>query len=206
MKRKIVYILMIVLTMSLFTACKNTGKEDNNKGSNNNTEAENKEDENDNKDEIEDTGNGNSQDVTDGDLLSIIKKIYEIKDPKLAVGDTQVDLSDSDSVKYYTGLSDSSKLKEVVASETMISSQAYSLVLVRLNDASDAESVAKEMFNGIDTRKWICVEGDDLQVVSHDNLIMLFMVSSSYKDSVTSQQMADTFKEVCGGKLDIELK
>lgn len=216
MKRKIVYILMIVLTMSLFTACKNTGKEDNNKGSNNNTEAENKEDENkedenkeaenDNKGETEDTDNGNSQDVTDGDLLSIIKKIYEIKDPKLAVGDTQVDLSDSDSVKYYTGLSDNSKLKEAVASETMIGSQAYSLVLVRLNDASDAEAVAQEMLDGIDTRKWICVEADDLQVVGNDDLIMLFMVSSNFKDSVTSQQIVDAFKEVCGGKLDIELK
>ncbi len=205
MKRKIVYILMIVLTMSVFTACKNTGKEDDNKGTNN-TEAENKENENDNNDETQDSDHGNSQDAVDSELVSIIKKIYEIKDPELAVADTPVDLSDSDSVKYYTGLSDSSKLKEAVASETMIGSQAYSLVLVRLNDANDGESVAKEMLNGIDPRKWICVEADDLQVVSYDDVIMLSMVSSSFKDSVTSQQLVDAFKEVCGGKLDIELK
>ncbi|MBU5333050.1 hypothetical protein KQI61_12665 [Anaerocolumna aminovalerica] len=206
MKRKIVYILMIVLTMSVFTACKNTGKEDDNKGSNNNTEAENKENEDDKNGETKDSDNGNSQDTVDSELTSIIKKIYEIKDPELAVAETPVDLSDSDSVKYYTGLSDSSKLKEAVASETMIGSQAYSLVLVRLNDANDGESVAKEMLKGIDPRKWICVEADDLQVVGHDDVIMLSMVSSSFKDSVTSQQLVDAFKEVCGGKLDIELK
>jgi len=210
MKRKIVYILMIVLTMSVFTACKNTEKEDN-KGSNNNTEAENKENENDKNDETENTDNGsvdngNAQDTTESELVSIIKKIYEIKDPELAVADNLVDLSDSDSVKYYTGLSDSSKLKEAVASETMIGSQAYSLALVRLNDAKDAESVAKEMLNGIDTSKWICVSADDLQVVSHDDVVMLIMVSSSFKDSVTSQQIVDAFKEVSGGKLDVELK
>nr|WP_308742895.1 hypothetical protein [uncultured Anaerocolumna sp.] len=80
------------------------------------------------------------------------------------------------------------------------------MVLVRLNDANDGESVAKEMLKGIDPRKWICVEADDLQVVGHDDVIMLSMVSSSFKDSVTSQQLVDAFKEVCGGKLDIELK
>jgi hypothetical protein len=202
MKRKIIYILMIVLTMGIFAACKNTGTEEN-KGSDNNTEVENKE--NDNKGETEDTNDGNAQDTED-DLLSIIKKIYEIKDPGLKVADNPVDLSNSDSVKYYTGLTDSSKIKEAVASETMIGSQAYSLVLVRLNNGDDAESVAKDMLNGIDTRKWICVAADDLQVVGHDDVIMLFMVSSSFKDSVTSQEIVDAFKEVSGGKLDIELK
>ncbi len=211
MKRKIVYILMIVLTMSIFTACKNTVTEENNQGTNdNNTEVENDEndnkDDNGSKDETENTDNSNAQNAEDSDLLSIIKKIYEIKDPELNVAENPVDLSNSDSVKYYTGLSDSSKLKEAVASETMIGSQAYSLVLVRLKDAGDAKSVAEEMVKGIDTRKWICVEADDLQVVGHDDVVMLIMVSSSFKDSVTSQQIADAFKEVSGGKLDIELK
>jgi len=114
------------------------------------------------------------QEAKDKDLLAIIKKIYEIKEPGLMLDNKSVDLSNEDSVKYYTGLSDSSKVKKIAASEAMILSHAYSLVLVQLNDASDA--------------------------------IMLFMVSSTLEENVTSQQIVDAFKEVSGGKLDIELK
>jgi hypothetical protein len=156
--------------------------------------------------ETENSKDNDKQDTADKDLLKIIDKIYEIKEPGLKLANTLIDLSNTDSIKYYTGLSDSSKIKEIAASETMIGSQAYSLVLVQLNDASDAEKVAKDMLNGIDPRKWICVGADDLQVVSHDDVIMLFMVSSTLEEKVTSRQIVDAFKEVCDGKLDIELK
>jgi hypothetical protein len=202
---------------------KGTGNKDTgNKGTDNkgtgNKESGNKESgnkETGNK-ETGDKGNGNketenskdkdNQDVKDKDLLEIIKKIYEIKDPGLRLDNASVDISNGDSVKYYTGLTDSSKVKQIAASEAMILSHAYSLVLVQLNDAGDAEKVAKDMLDGIDTRKWICVGADDLQVVSHDDVIMLFMVSSTLEESVTSKQIVDAFKEVSGGKLDIELK
>ena len=161
---------------------------------------------NSSKDDTGDTEDGNTQDTADHELSSMIKEIYEVKNPGLMVADIPVDLSNSDSVKYYTGLSDASKIKEAVASEAMIGSQAYSLVLVQLNDEKDAETVADEMLKGIDARKWICVEADDLQVVGHDDVIMLFMVSSALKENVTSKQMVDAFKEVCDGELDIELK
>lgn len=154
----------------------------------------------------ENSKDNDKQEAKDKDILAIIKKIYEIKEPGLMLDNKSVDLSNEDSVKYYTGLSDSSKVKKIAASEVMILSHAYSLVLVQLNDASDAEKVAKEMLNGIDTRKWICVGADDLQVVSRDDVIMLFMVSSTLEENVTSQQIVDAFKEVSGGKLDIELK
>lgn len=226
MKKYIVYILMLILIMSVFTGCKskaNTGKNnagtsensspgnapedandvtDGNKNDSENTEAEN----NGDKGEIDNENDGNVQDTTDSELLDIIKKIYDIKDPGLKLADTPVDLSNGDSVTYYTGLSDISKVKEAVASEAMIGSQAYSLVLVKLNDAKDAEVVANEMLKGIDPRKWICVEADDLQIVSHEDVIMLIMVSTALEESVTSQQVVDAFKEVCNDKLNMELK
>lgn len=229
MKKNIVYILMIILIMSVYTGCTNKQNETNGKDNvgtsdnistgndtedpndvmqdNNSTSEDNTEIGNTgNKDEIDNGDDGNVQDTTDSELLDIIKKIYEIKDPGLKLADTPVDLSNSDSVKYYTGLSDISKVKEAVVSEAMIGSQAYSLVLVKLNDTKDAESVANEMLKGIDPRKWICVEADDLQIVSHDDVIMLIMVSTALEESVTSQQIVDAFKEVCDNELDMELK
>ncbi|WP_313129700.1 hypothetical protein [Anaerocolumna sp.] len=200
------------------TGNKGTGNKESGNKESGNKESGNKETgnkENGNK-ETGNKGNGDKetdnskdkdkQDVKEKDLLDIIKKIYEIKDPGLRLDNASVDLSNEDSVKYYTGLTDSSKVKKIAASEAMILSHAYSLVLVQLNDVGDAEKVANDMLNGIDTRKWICVGADDLQVVSHDDVIMLFMVSSTLEESVTSKQIVAAFKEVSGGKLDIELK
>lgn len=146
-------------------------------------------------------GNGD-QDILKGDLTKIVEKIYEKKDTGLKLENTPIDLTNQDIVKYNTGLEDVSKVKEAVVSEAMISSQAYSMVLLRVKDSADAEAVAKAMLNGIDTRKWICVEADDIKVVTHDDLVLLAMVASSMNEAVTSQQLVDAFGEICGTQFE----
>ncbi len=136
------------------------------------------------------------------DLTAIIEKIYEKADVNLNVANTQVDLADKDIVKYNMGLEDASKIKEAVVSEALISSQAYSLVLARVNDAADAKNVANDMLNGIDQRKWICVMADDLQIVTYDDVVLLVMVASSMEETVTSQKLVDAFGEICGADFD----
>lgn len=149
--------------------------------------------------------NSEGQDILSGDLSVIIDKIYEKKDTGLKLASTPLDLSNMDSVFYNTGLNDVSKVKEAIISEAMISSQAYSLALVRVKDAADAEAVANDMKSGINQSKWICVTADDLQIVTKDDLVLLIMVSSELKDSVTSQQIIDAFQEVCGAEPDLIL-
>ena len=34
------------------------------------------------------------------------------------------------------------------------------------------------MIDGINPRKWVCVEADDIQAVSYDDVVLLFMVDS----------------------------
>ena len=46
----------------------------------------------------------------------------------------------------------------------MMGSMAFSMVLVRVAEDTDSKTVAESMKSGIDTRKWICVEADDLKV------------------------------------------
>jgi len=214
MNKNIVLIIVLTVVISVFSGCKNnviTGDDVNNKDSvtsENTTQEENSQ----NSDEILDDSNesidmnDSNEQITESELSGVVEKIYEIKDSGLALTDVPVDLNNMDSVKYYTGLSDISKVKDVAVSEAMIGSQAYSLVLVQLNKAEDAETVANEMLNGIDPRKWICVEADDLQIVTQEDLVMLIMVSSELKDSVTSQEIVDAFKKVLGEDLDFELK
>ncbi len=150
-------------------------------------------------------GSSNMPEALKGDLTSIIDTIYEKAKVDLMLENTPIDLTNKDTVKYNMGLDDASKVKEAVVSEAMIGSQAYSLVLARINNADDAEAVAREMLNGIDQRKWICVMADDLQIVTYNDLIMLVMVDSNLKDAVTSQQVVDAFREMCGTDFDFKL-
>lgn len=141
----------------------------------------------------------------DGTLASIIEKMYEIKDPGIAVGDIEVDLEDPDAVQAYTGLSEASDISEIAVSEAMIGSQAYSLVLVRISEGAAVKDVAQAMKEGIDPWKWICVGADDLQVVARGDIVMLAMVSSELSDAVTSQDLVDAFIQVLGGEPDVAL-
>lgn len=173
MKRIITILLAMMMVLSL-TACGSSGEEASEKVTN-----------------------------LEGSLSEIIDKIYAEQPVEFPVGTIEVDLSDADAVKAYTGLDSTDKIKEATVSESMMGSQAYSLVLVRLNDANDAETVANEMKAGIDPAKWICVEADDLSVVAYGDTVMLIMVGSSL--SVSSEQIVTAFKTVCGGTLSVEL-
>ncbi len=136
----------------------------------------------------------------------IIAKLNENKQPQFMIGEIPVDLADADAVLYYTGLESAEKIKEVSVFESMMGSQAFSVVVARLNDAADAEEVANGMKNGIDQRKWICVEADDLRVVAAGDLVMLVMISSEYAADVTAADYVDAFTNYVGGTLDIDLK
>lgn len=214
--KKMMMILSTAAIMLAFTGCQRPVSDDNLPEENENIvtgtddgqeekdqapEGSNGEDANQGTDEKDNDGQAD-QDILKGDLTKIIEKIYEKKDTGLRLENTSIDLTNQDIVKYNTGLEDVSKVKEAAVSEAMISSQAYSLVLLRVNDAADAEEVANSMLKGIDTRKWICVEADDIKVVTQDDLVLLVMVASSMNEVVTSQQLVDAFGEICGTQFE----
>ncbi len=152
-------------------------------------------------------GNKNSADdmaqnknaLEDMALTDIIDKIYEVTPVELSIHSDSMDVDDPDAMVYNAGLTNLDNVKEAAISEPMMSSQAYSLVLVRATDENAVADIANEMKTGIDTAKWICVAADDLQVVSYRDVILLFMVSSELSDAITSQKIVDAFQQVCGG-------
>lgn len=146
-----------------------------------------------------------SESKTSQNLSDIVNQIYEIKPSGLKTMDVELDLTNADAVSYNTGLKDASKIKEAIVSEAMIISQAYSLVLVRVNDKNETEAVAQEMLEGINPAKWICVSGDDMQIAAVDDLILLIMVSPQLSDTVTSQEIVDAFGQVIGKDFDVTL-
>ena len=129
------------------------------------------------------------------DMQNLVNTIYTgLEDNLPPTLNTQiVDVNNVDVLKSFTGLTSNENIDAVVASEPMIGSQAYSFVLVKVKDGADADSIAKEMSENIDTRKWICVQAEKLYATSVDNLAVLVMSSDEWATPVYNK-----VKEVLG--------
>ena len=173
MKKFISVILMAALALSLFAACGKT--DDAPKGA----------------------------DLSGESAEALVNKIYESKMPEFALMTMPVDLADAEMVAWQTGVSDPSLLKEAVISESMMGSQAYSMVMVRVNDAAKAEEVAQMMLDNIDPRKWICVAADDIDAAIYGDLVLFVMIDSSF--GMPAADFIGAFKTIAGGALDKEL-
>ena len=128
-------------------------------------------------------------------IAAIQEKHAQMELPLMAM---TLDLTDLDGLTYNTGLTSADKITEAAICEPMMG-QPFSLVLVRVKDAADAESVAKEMLEKIDNRKWVCMEADTEIAAYYGDVAMFFMVNSEFASQVTTATMLDAFKAVCGG-------
>lgn len=113
-----------------------------------------------------------------------------------------LDLTDMDGVTYNTGLQSVESVSDIAISEPMMG-QPYSLVLVRTKDGVDAKAVAEEMFNKIDTRKWVCMEADTKTAAYYGDVAMFFMVSSEFASQTDTTKMVEAFKAVCPGEVTV---
>ena len=116
-----------------------------------------------------------------------------------------VDLADTSedglwAIKYYTGLDNAEQIEDVAVYEPMMGSIAFSLVMVRAKDEVATKTLAESMKAGIDQRKWICVEADDLMVTSFGDVVMLIMVGSD--SGMTAQSFVDAFQKVCAAQVE----
>ena len=133
----------------------------------------------------------------------IIEKIYENHQPlKLNVVTMDIDLNDPDAIRYNTGLESGDKLSAVSLSEAMMG-QAYSLVVARVKDAADAPQVAKDIYDNVDTAKWICVNADTKTAAYCGDVVMFFMAGSQFAESATTDTILEAFKTVCGGNVTV---
>ena len=135
-------------------------------------------------------------------------KIMEIAPVEFMGGTIPVDLTDTSedgkwAVTYFTGLADAANITDVAVYESMMGSQAFSLVMVRTAEGADPKAVAEEMTNNIDTRKWICVGADEKIVAGYGDVVMLIMLDSQL--GLKAQSYVDAFKSVCGGEPDFTI-
>ena len=134
-------------------------------------------------------------------LEGIINGITTMNPVEFMGGVIGVDLTDTSddglwTLKAFTGLDNADLISEAAVFEPMMGSIPFSMVLVRATDAANAETIADAMKAGIDQRKWICVEADDLMVTACGDVVMLIMVGSD--TGMTAQSYVDAFASVMG--------
>jgi len=144
--------------------------------------------------------------TVDGTMEELLNKVVEIQPVEFMGGTMPIDLTDKSedglwNIKYNTGLDSAEGLTDAAVFGPMMGSMAFSMVMVRTAEGADVKAVAEGMKTGIDPRKWICVEADDLQVVSYGDVVMLIMVDST--GGLTSQSFVDAFAQVCGGDVTV---
>ena len=122
----------------------------------------------------------------EGTLEEIMAKLYAgIPEENLPMlGQMPVD---SESVEMFLGTSEVS-FKEALVSEPMMGSVPHSVVLVRLNDAKDADAAVAKIKESVNPRKWICVEASNVVVKSKGDLVVLIM--SDAEGVPTEQHLA----------------
>lgn len=128
------------------------------------------------------------------DLEKLVEKIYEGKEEALpSVVTNTIDVTNNDMVKSSTGLENGNDLEYLVVSEPMISSQAYSLVLAKVKNGTNANEVAKTMSEKVDQRKWICVTAEKLYATNSGNVVCLVMSAEEW-----AKPVYETFKDLAG--------
>ena len=110
----------------------------------------------------------------EGTLEDIMAKVYAgISEENLPMmlGNIPVD---SENVEGFLGTTEVN-YKEAMASESMVGSIAHSVVLVRMNDAKEADAAVETIKANVNPRKWICVEASNVAVKSKGDLVILIM-------------------------------
>lgn len=82
-------------------------------------------------------------------------------------------------VQYFEGA-------EGFVSEALINALPHSVVLVRVPEGDDVQTVADRIEANADPRKWICVEAEKTIVSVHGNTILLVMSSADVADAIAA--------------------
>lgn len=121
----------------------------------------------------------------DAELSDMVDKLYEAHPVDLMLLTTSaVNLNDLSWLTYNTGLTaDQAALVDAgVLSESLTGSQAYSLVLLRVKDKADAQTIADAILNNIQMNKWVCTMADKARVATFDDKVLFVMSNSELTD------------------------
>lgn len=121
----------------------------------------------------------------DAELKEIVDKMTAVYDVGLMMVETvAVDLNDEAWYTYQTGLNpeQAALVDAAVLTEPGIGSQPYSMVLLRVKNAEDAQTIADAVLNGVNMHKWVCVAADHARVVTFGDKVLFVMAEDELVD------------------------
>lgn len=152
------------------------------------------------------SGSGNKDNVETpkaindiNDIINTINKNNKNVLPELET--MKVDIKNIDEVTSYTGLKTNDGIESIVVSEPLITSQAYSVAIVKVKDNADVEKIKQEMLDNIDMRRWICVSAEQLYITNSGNVIFSVMA-----DKDVAKAVYNDFKKYVNNNIGKELE
>lgn len=132
---------------------------------------------------------------SEDDLIALMDKLYEGQENLIptSLQTQKIDVTDNTMVKSFTGLENGEDLQYLIASEPMISSQAYSVVLAKVKQGANADKIAENIKEQVDYRKWICVSAEKVYTTSSGNVVCLVMSSEQI-----AKPIYEKFKTLAG--------
>jgi len=111
-----------------------------------------------------------------GTLEEIVEKIYN--DSGVELPKTMITELNDENEAYFLGSNDVEYVR-AIGSEPMMSSFAHSVVLLRVAEDADIESIETTIKENVDPRKWICVSVEEDQViVDHVGDVVILIMSA----------------------------
>ena len=149
------------------------------------------------------SGSGNKGSVeTPKDINDIINTINKNNKDALPELETmKVDIKNIDEVTSYTGLKTNDSIESIFVSVPLITSQAYSVAIVKVKDNADVEKIKQEMLDNIDMRRWICVSAEQLYITNSGNVIFSVMA-----DKDIAKAVYNDFKKYVNNNIGKELE
>lgn len=141
----------------------------------------------------------------EGTMEELLNKIVEIQPVEFSGESRTIDLGDTSEEGLWafqsnTGLENADEVTDVAVFEPMMGSIAYSMVAVRVAGEVGPESVAQAMKAGINPRKWVCVEADDILAAGYGDVVLFIMLDT--QTGLTAQSFVDAFQQVVGAEPD----
>jgi len=113
-----------------------------------------------------------------GTLEEIMEKVYAgVADEEKPMMLMNMEVTE-ENAEAFLGTADV-KYKEALVSESAVGSIAHSVVLVRCENAKEAEAAAETIKANANPRKWICVTADVVKVERKGDLVILIMSNST---------------------------
>lgn len=151
---------------------------------------------------VKSNDNGNIKIESTANMKNLIDSIYKNANVELPSLETnEIDMSDNYTVSTYTGSQDNSNIESIVVSEPLISSQAYSLVVMKLKNSADVEKVKQNIYDNVNMSKWICVSAEKLYITNYNNIVFYVM-----SDEDWAQPVYTAFKAYVNNKNGSELE